>query len=1217
MLADLPRDVGRDILALVARSEHLKDVKNIIGVRGTEEYVAARAAAGRKSPAKDVLFPMSRVLSREDFYHKTLAKEELTAAAEVRRQDHAYWRDVFERPHDYVGLTERELKLIKDMQAWYKGIRQWAVSEGVEIKNLGELEEGFSFVSAKVKGFKLGKTGKDAQKEYVTLAEARPKPGTETARRTDFRRSRLHDTMEDSVKKSGTDYYNPYETIEAYARSVMDEVISVRLQRKLAPHLRGTGAKSVYPDLYKAKQAATKMTKRQRDLVKLVNQFKSNLVPHSSQISSLKKWFPELTEDIDKALLYTKDRWGSAVRSINAMIPAGQQVPKVVIEALQEMNFQTGLPRTIDRKDIYKAVKTAGLEEKAHRAMVNRVMTMINDGFKGDRKTVIDDLMDKMIGLQPQGREKLKELQDAMGHRAQLQREPLFGEKASTAFRGKIWTGDRAEWAWSKTETFMAPANKWYDKSILPFNSLIRSLKTVADFGSPLTHGLPLLFNDPEKWAFAATMHLRAFGDDGVKARYLWDNGDDVSLFIKSGMHLGSTEMTEAAREGGTLARLAVNWKRGTEKVPILNANTPFTNKVRSGMQAGPNVIALAGSRFSSSFEGFLDIARIEVMKGLKETAMRQKNPERAMVEVAEFANKLTGVTSTSALGIPVGQRALEGAALFFSPRYTRAILSLYLDMTRGGLKGELARNAMAHLFMGQVATHMAVSAMLGQDLNLTPGPGFLKNRILANEEDPGMMIGFGGKPNSLLNMLGDATNQALNNPEGYLHVNVFSQKTYDENDLLKRMRYMESPLFQEFTNVITQSDAIGRALPDPGDIEAIMSYTGSRLSPFAVEAAVEAGINATGATSFLVESTGGMTSPVSAYAQRDDLRDKYTLEDYGPEGKIEPLFLRTYEELKKYHRHKSLLAGMERRHEDLLEWSNKASKQSQEFTRNNEKFEIDEKLELIRTEAINGVYNEQGALVNKGYNQIGEELEKVPHERAGYEFQQSFWSINKQEQARIRQVKLEHKSYYSDRAMYFENTEPANLSIAAVEDFMDYYLSPQARDEYGNLNHPAIDRKIEEIERGMRLTLIEEGKSEEEATRIAGEVTLENEEQYLERFLKTPEGMEMHPKVVRFIQGFPLVDKFHKVYEDILPKEQHTKYKVFLGAPWAMKQQLLTESEYRAMDSKVGRAQDRLRRDDYELDAHMVMYYDMSPINAELKREIREREREERRKLR
>jgi len=1211
MKAPLPPDVQRDAISLLSRSEHLKDVKRLKSTRGTTEYVQKRVDAGLEDPARPTDYGLEGTLARTRVDRHTTARatRELKAEAKASREP-VYWRDVFERPGDFTGLTVRELALIKDIQHWYKGMRQYALSEGVNIKDLGSLEEGFGFVSAKVKGFKLGKTGKDGQKEYLTLAEARPKPAAETTRRTDFRKSRLHDTMKESVQKSGTDYFTPFETIEAYGTTVLNEVRLTRLRKRLGPHLRGTGIKEVYPELYKVKEVAGKGVKRQRDLIKLVNQFKRDLMPHSSQIKSLKQWFPSLSTQIDEALGFTGDRWRAAIKNMNNMSEVGE-FPKHVIGALNEMHFQTNLPKLITRKEVHQALKAASLDAKSHRAMVTQVMRMIGEDFKKVRGETINRLMEEMGKLQPAAKANLEEIQKSLGHKADLNRTPLFGEKESTAFRGYIWTGDRAEWAWSKTEAFMAPANKWYDKSVLPLNSLIRSLKTVADFGSPITHGLPLLFNDPEKWAFATTMHLRAFGDDAVKARYLADNAEEVSLFLKNGMHLGSTEMTEAARDSGTLARIATVTQRATEKVPLLGRDTPITNRLRTGINAPTKIIELGGRRFSSSFEGFLDIARIEIMKGLKETAMRSKNPERAMIEVAEFANKMTGVTSTRALGIPVGQRALEGAAFFFSPRYTRALVSLFMDMTRGGLKGDLARDAMGHLFMGQIATHVAVSAMLQQDVNLIPGPGFLKNRILGDDDDPGMMIGPSGKANSLVNMLGDSIKQGIDNPKGFTHVNVFSQKTYDENVVLKRARYMTSPLLQESIGWVTGADAIGRAMPDPTDIMEMLPYFGTRFAPFAVEAAVEAGLNSQGTVSFFAESAGGMTSPVSAYTQRDSLRDKYTLEDYGPEGKVEPLNIRTYEELKAFHRHRSLLAGMERRHPELTEWSNKAAKQSEEFARNDEKEAIEQKLETIRTEAISGTYNEQRALVSKGYNQIGKELQESPHERAGFNFQKAFWGINKSEQARKHQVKLEHKSYYSDRAMYFEDTEPANLSMAAAESFMDFYLSPQARDEFGNLNHPAVDRKLEDIERDMRLSLMEEGMSDEEATRIASEVTLENEEQYLERFLQTPEGEELHPRVIRFIQGFPLVDRYHSVYQEALPQEDHTKYKVFIGSSWAVKKQLLTQPEYMRMDEKVKRAQKILRLEDYEIDAHMVMYYDMAPVNLQLRKETLNLERE------
>jgi hypothetical protein len=1258
LVSGFPPDVMRDMLALLSRSKRLKarGIKKLKGQRVTREYVQAREKAGietervaeygveqskrrvwaaqhegewgldeaerlakRAAPGYEPSYARfgtpAQFKKLEELAKKQLQREADDVAYQARHtpESHGYWRDVFERPSEFAGLTNAERSLIKDIQDWYRDMRRMLVAEGVPLNVLGELGDAFDFVSAKVKGFRLDvsqggpKTGKNAQKDYLTIAEARPTTGEVARSRAGFTKSRAHADMRESVEKAGTDYYSPFETIEQYMTSAFNLIIEARSQRKMQGYLRGTSVKARYPELVAAKEYAKKADRRQTLLMNLVNQFSRQLLPHKSQIDSLKRWFPGLEADIDRAMSFTGDQWRLAMDNMRGMqLPPGS-LKDDAFQAIKEIGFEGGLPKYIDRKTINKALKAVELGKREHDAMVRVVMNMIKREQGVQRKVEMDSLIRKMAAARPETEAKLLELQAAVGSRKDQLGTALAGEVESKVFKGQIWTGERAEWAWSKTEAFMAPATRWYDRTVIPLNSLIRSMKTVADFGAPIIQGLPLLFMHPEKWAFATTMHFRAFGDDMVKARYLLDNADDVSSFIKYGMHLGSTEMTEAAREGGTFARINFRVKEATEKTPLLGRNNALTNKLRAGLQTPTNIIEVAGRRFSSSFEGFLDIARIEIMKGLKETAMRSSNPQRAMVELAEYANKMTGVTSTLAIGVPTGQRALENAALFFSPRYTRAMASLIADMTRGGLKGELARSSLAHLLMGQIATHVATSAMLGQEINLIPGsPGFLKNRVGGDAESAGMYIGSGGKFISILNLLGDVVTTGIETKgDAFLHWNVFSSKTYDQNPTLKRMRYMMAPGVQEAWSWVSGSDPIGRQLPDPTDVEEILPYFASKASPFAVEAAIEMGITNSGPTSFFAESLGGMTSPVSAFIKRNDLRNQYIMEDYGPDGKIEQLGLESYEELKSHFRHRSILASIEQRHPDLVDWTNKAEAQAKDFVRNDERVLVSERLATIRAEAINGVYSPQNAMIEKGYNQIGEILAREASPRAGREFQEAFWKINNAEQARVRELEAAHASFFKDRDVYFENTDPANLSSAAAEDFMEFYLSPKARDKYGRLNHPAIDRKIEDIERGIKIWYMKhDGLSEEDAAIEAKKVTAESEEQYLTRLQATPAGMSLHPKVVRFIQGFPLVDKYHNAYKTALPEDDHSKYEVFIAARWAVKQEMLATPEYQYMEWLVGMEQDKLRMEDYDLDDHMEVYYDMAPKHP---RNIRE----------
>ena len=1180
------------------------EIEKFVGVERDFEKVFNRALEEPRFLAAEAKYA-------EELF-PSMMKEAEAAEATYQKSRRVVFGDVFENPEAVNGLTTQQFDMIKEIQQWYKNMLAMAEAEGIKIHELGRLEDGFhsmedwNFVARRAVGAKVN--GK-----FVSMDDLKPNRVGRSPSQP-FTKSRLHDTMEEAVQH-GVMYDDPFQTMEAYSRAMYREIARVRAERQLSPILRGTGAEHLYPALFGARAMKAKELERAKTYMQRLANIDHGEVPTKSTIDAMKRWFPTLHLDIDDAMSYTGDQWSKAIDNMSRMAPELNITNEV--KALLKKNIKPtkGGKRQIDLTDVARAIKEATKTRKEQSRMARDIMKWMGKDLKVQRHASLMRLHNKMDDLIPGMKSALHELSRSTNAKKALEARAKLGEAESKAFKSKVFVGEKSRWAALQMDEFIQPSQNWALSTASDLNSAVRTLKTVADFGGPLLHGLPTLFRNPEIWGKATAMHLRAFADDGVKARYVADNANDIAEFIKYGMHLGSTEMTESALKGGWLAKLPLSMEKFGHAMPGLSGHSGAARTARSIMTNTPKPVTVAAQRFSNSFEAYLDISRIEIMKGLARSAKRSKTPDKSMAEMADYANKITGVMSSQALGISSRQRQVESAMLMFSPRYTRAIASLFLEATRGGMKATEVRSSLIHLFMGQLAFHAAISAATGQNLNLMPGSDFMKNRIFHSDESPGIKVGFGGKPNTMINMIGDVTKQLIDDPESFATVNTFSAQTYDENRFLKRLRYQLSPMGQEFLNIITGADPIGRELPDFDDAFSnpleLAKYVGTRFSPFAIEAAAEAGAAISpigGGFSFLAESAGGMTTPVGAYIMVDDLRDKYVEEDYGPNGKINKLGLESYEDLKGHHRFNTLNALMEERHDDLKNWIKKSETEQSKFTRNSERLDIQNKEDTILRETIDGIRGPDKRIQQKGWNQIAIEYDQGGRDpaRAGRDFRDSFWDINARKQEGMRQIKIQHPDFFANRDKYFAETEPGNLTQAVVNEFMDFYTSSEARDAHGNLNHEAIDAKKERIIEDVMKGLQDDGMTEEQARNKADEITAQMNEDYVARYKETSDGVKIEDTVLQYIASWEVLDRYETAYKDTLPEEQWSQWQVYNASSKYLKAQLEQEQpRYRYMAMRVEKAQEMLRIRDKEIDRALIDFYDMVPMNIENKREV------------
>ncbi len=135
-------------------------------------------------------------------------------------------------------------------------------------------------------------------------------------------------------------------------------------------------------------------------------------------------------------------------------------------------------------------------------------------------------------------------------------------------------------------------------------------------------------------------------------------------------------------------------------------------------------------------YKAHLPRAHKQALKRMKMTEKQfqaaQNNPEvmtrynelarKYRAEIADHANKTTGVINMAQYGLSAERKAIE-SSLLFAPRFVRSQISLMADIMKGDLKGELARESVAKLVASGTIFYTAICLATGQEPKLNPLP--------------------------------------------------------------------------------------------------------------------------------------------------------------------------------------------------------------------------------------------------------------------------------------------------------------------------------------------------------------------------------------------------------------------------------------------------------------------------------------------------------------
>jgi hypothetical protein len=263
------------------------------------------------------------------------------------------------------------------------------------------------------------------------------------------------------------------------------------------------------------------------------------------------------------------------------------------------------------------------------------------------RTEAFDDVQKVFQNLRDSAVDKKKFLKEERKIAAETVRNPKgFVRMAEAEFSGRLFPVEQVEGLApfiSTPRDIFGVAGEKALGAVANVSSVARSAQLTFDVGAGFLQGAMVLFNSPRSWTKAMFKSLHSLGQPSQRLKYLaQDDTKKVFSIFQGRLHIGSTEFTEALREGGAAARWMTN-------IPVVGKS-----------------LTSAAQRFQNSYEVFFDVSRLEMAKAFIPAI--EKGTIRAD-QVANQINKMTGVISSRGLGVSATQRQIESAAISLAPQ--------------------------------------------------------------------------------------------------------------------------------------------------------------------------------------------------------------------------------------------------------------------------------------------------------------------------------------------------------------------------------------------------------------------------------------------------------------------------------------------------------------------------------------------------------------------
>ena len=407
-----------------------------------------------------------------------------------------------------------------------------------------------------------------------------------------------------------------------------------------------------------------------------------------------------------------------------------------------------------------------------------------------------------------------------------------------------------------------------------PMSRFLRTFKAGFDAGVLLIHGYNALVKVP----FNRTNGEWAFDLSSQKAWF--KSAKEMVNFMRDPAYY---EEYMATADNAALRReMAPYTKLGhSEPLALITESSSF-QRFRKEAELIPVVgKARVAHRAEAAFVGTLDVLRMEMWKGMKETvkrdwertvgdpmglkwsddvALQSTQQMKYMEEFGAVVNKTTGVYDQTKSMLKPTQGTIEQSLLFFAPMYRRATYGIIADIGRGGMRRreairQLSGVVIAGLTMGVLAEHA-----FGNEGASSPASGNFGKFVIA-----GQKMGVGTAWYTAFRLAADlamGTEEMLEGDvEDYLKDNPIITA------LGRRGRSQLAPPAQILIDMMQGKNYIGEPLMDRDgtrDWSAHLRYAGKQVMPFWADSVLTGGKS--GMLGGLAEAVGLQSMPVSDY---------------------------------------------------------------------------------------------------------------------------------------------------------------------------------------------------------------------------------------------------------------------------------------------------------------------------------------------------------------
>lgn len=316
-------------------------------------------------------------------------------------------------------------------------------------------------------------------------------------------------------------------------------------------------------------------------------------------------------------------------------------------------------------------------------------------------------------------------------------------------------------------------------------NDHARSIGAGADFGYLFLQGVPVMAANPVAWAKATFRSLQAFASPEAYARWAASKhavASEATPYI--GLFTGSDYFT--ALKGSPIKQLSDSKAPGVTGLARKAVGKPML-------------------RFATSFDAFLDASKMYLWEGMSPHMKTPADKE----SFGRLIRNLTGTTDSARLGVAAGQRELEGF-LAFSPRFTRSVFALALQMFERGPAAARARKSVASMLVGAALLFYGTKMALYEkgvideppsiaDFDPSQGGRFMSIKIGDN------YYGIGGSVRGVVQLIGGSV----------MHPENLKELDSSKNPFLRYARGRLSPAAGQTVNLATGKTVIGEDVSD------------------------------------------------------------------------------------------------------------------------------------------------------------------------------------------------------------------------------------------------------------------------------------------------------------------------------------------------------------------------------------------------------------------